>query len=212
MFKQALGLVLISLFVLGCSGKRYGHYGYTKKKTTTNVEKRKLKPKEHQKLLALKKVEILPKTIPTEITLKPKVVNNKPTNSSALHNTSVVRNIYGDVEADLIKSDSIAEPRVNTYSKIAFWSAIGTLGAGVAALAFGEFFFLLIPVLALVALIFGVIALRQIKRTGEYGRPKAEFALFVAIPFLLATILYSIIFWSIVKGVFPLVGFGGPTF
>lgn len=61
-----------------------------------------------------------------------------------------------------------------------------------------SFFALLIPFFTLLAFIFSIIALRQIKRTGEYGQPKADFALILSVPIILITL--SVLIFLVAQG------------
>ncbi len=185
---------IIVFTVSSCTGGLYSHYPKVKKQV---VAKETAKEEAERPIVIaeqLKAKEItqqiisLPVPQKVEIDLPPKLIQNRPIKFFTKQNT--------------VENDSIiplpATDVVNKNAKIAFWSAIGILGSGAAALAFSGFFALLIPVFTLLAFIFSIIALRQIKRTGEYGQPKADFALILSVPILL--IALSVLIFLVAQG------------
>jgi hypothetical protein len=79
--------------------------------------------------------------------------------------------------------------KTNKKAKLAFTSSIVALGSLAAGIIISPIFLLVMLLFAVVAFIYSIIALKQIKRTGEYGRAKAEFALYSSIPILVLSIV-----------------------
>lgn len=186
--KHLLLVVLLVVFCWGCSNKRYGNYAYSKKTISSKyikVEKHKAKPIIDNSY-SLHQVYDTIVALPVEMVYED-VITYKKVSVTA---PSEKETSFADT---LIENTSNGkEVKVNTQAKIAFWSAVGVLTAVFASIAFSGFFVLLIPILSILCLVFGIIALKRIKKTGEYGKPKAEFALFIGIPFLLASLIFGL--------------------
>ncbi len=194
MGKMYLYISVITLLLASCTGGLYSHYPKVKKQQTTK-EATKKEVEEKPIVIAeqLKSKEITQQIISLPVPQKADIILF----SKSLQDQQVKNFIEQKVgEKDNTLSDTI--DAVNKNAKIAFWSAIATLGSGAAAMAFGEFFILLIPFFALLAFIFAIIALRQIKRTGEYGKPKADFALILSVPIILITL--SVLIFLVAQG------------
>lgn len=194
MGKMYLYISVITLLLASCTGGLYSHYPKVKKQQATKeVTKKEVEEKPILVVEQLKSKEttqqivILAEPKKAEITLLPKPLQNQQVKSFA-------KRKVGENDSTTLPTTDV----VNKNSKIAFWSAIATLGSGAAAMAFGEFFILLIPFFALLAFIFAIIALRQIKRTDEYGKPKAEFALIISLPIILITL--SVLIFLVAQG------------
>lgn len=175
---------IIVFTVSSCAGGLYSHYPKVKKQVIVKGTAKEVAERPILMAEQLKSKEITQQIISLPVPQKAEIILF----SKSLQDQQVKNFIEQKVgEKDNTLSDTI--DAVNKNAKIAFWGAIATLGSGAAAMAFGEFFILLIPFFALLAFIFAIIALRQIKRTGEYGKPKAELALILSVPILIICIV-----------------------
>lgn len=194
MWKKYLYISVIALALSSCTGGLYSHYPKVKRQQVTKpiaekveIGKSTLKAEQLNSKGIIRQIASLPEPEKAVITLPLKPLENQQ-----------VKNFH---QQKVGENDSATLPTaevVNKNAKIAFWSSIGILGSIAAAGAFGGFFLFFAPLFALIAFIFAIIALRQIKRTGEYGKPKAEFALILSVPILL--IALSVLIFLVAQG------------
>lgn len=192
---KLITVLVITLFLFGCNTKRYGHYGYVKKsKALKEYANHQKEVVSYPSLTHGNKQET-------------KNIHSLEPHDSQINNSEIIKDstpIIPDSNHNIIIKDKVInndsdEFKVNTNSKIAFWSSVGAIATIGGAVFLTELFLIITPVLALLAFVFAIVALRQIKHSGEYGKPKAEFALFVAIPMLLAGILFGIAYYNILN-------------
>lgn len=184
-------VILIIVLLASCSGGIYCHYPKVKHqaKEKNISENRAEKIVLSQEILPAKGISAPTITIssPTKIDIKsfeiplslPKQIN-APTHKTA-------------IEGDGRPRDAT---HYNKNAKIAFVAAIGALAFLGAGLLIHPVFLIGMFLCTLLAFIKGIKAIRKIMKTGEYGRYKAEFALYVAIPLLFLSIVGIIVYLS----------------
>lgn len=168
-----------------CSSGVYSHYPKAKKqKATTAAKKDDLGLKKirfNQVLLSIQKRNVF--TFSTHEIAR-----------ISVDNTIIEKDLIG---IKISEKEGIppgdGKPRdvtqTNKKAKRAFVSSILALGSLAAGLIVSPIFLLVMLPFAVLAFIYSIIALKQIKRTGEYGRTKAEFALYSSIPILVLSIV-----------------------
>ncbi len=184
-------VILILVFFTSCSGGLYTHYP----KVRQQAKEKNLPEKQFDKItlkhetLPTKRISIPSATVQSPIKIEieqsqlpliPQKQINAPTQKTA---------ITGD-----------GRPRDATHynknAKVAFVAAIGALTFFVAGLLIHPAFLIAMFLCTLLAFVKGIKAIRKIMKTGEHGRYKAEFALYVAIPLLFLSIVGIIAYLS----------------
>ena len=184
-------VILIIVLLTSCSGGLYSHYPKVKHQAKEKdiPENRAEKIVLAQETLPAKGISAPTITIfsPTKIDIKsfetplssPKQIN-APTQKTA-------------VEGDGRPKDAT---HTNKNAKTAFIASIGALAFLGAGILIHPAFLIAMFLCTLVAFVKGIQAIRKIMKTGEYGRYKAEFALYVAIPLLFLSSVGIIVYLS----------------
>lgn len=180
------GLTAIILLLTSCTGGLYSHYPKVKHTPTPKqaiLHKHTIRTTE---AIGAKQITFQANTIDNSI----KYPLEGPVLLSPKKNTTTTAAPPKRTPADVTPT--------NGDAKFALVAAIGALGTFVLGIAINPILLIVSFVCALAALYFGRKALRQIRKTGEYGRRKAEFAVMVAIPILIFTlaILLAWVFWG----------------
>lgn len=174
--RNFLAIVIVFFLVSSCTSTRYGRYPKAKRLNHTKSVRKPISKKVFASEVTKYKIQSLPVELDNTIGL----VN--PSNPLEHNVQSVAK----------AKPKGDDKPRdvtpTNKNAKRAFISSIIALGSLTAGIFIAPFFLLLMIAFAAIAFVYSIIALKQIKRTGEYGRTKAEFALYSSIPILVLSI------------------------
>jgi hypothetical protein len=189
---QAVFWLLILLLTASCSGSVYSHYPKVKSKQAGQETAKPVLLKKFESLASKTTVLGLQLGSDSLFGLNTFVgvvipVKNKTSKVKKADKKETV--ITGNGRPDDVTP-------VNKKAKVAFWFSIAALGSLIAGLSISLVFIALMVLCAVFAFIYAIKALKRIKNTGEYGRPKAEFALFVSIPLLLFTL---ILIWAVLS-------------
>jgi hypothetical protein len=177
-------VILFLLLFAGCASGVYSHYPKVKHQAKSEGHQPTQTKKQFLVIetLELKRVEkqtiaIIPPTKADFI-----LVNQPYTTSKQITKPTQRAAIEGD-----------GRPRDATHynknAKVAFAAAIGALAFLGGGLLIHPAFLIAMFLCTLLAFVKGIKAIRKIMKTGEYGRYKAEFALYVAIPLLFLSIV-----------------------
>jgi len=169
--------------MVSCTSGVYQHYPKAKKQHTQKLNKKRriVFEKRHYSLTSLS-IKKYPIAIP------PSGIYRKELEDNTLEKNCC--------EATVAKKTTIppsdGRPKdltqTNKKAKISFASSIIALGSLAAGIALAPILLLVMIPFAVLAFIYSIIALKQIKRTGEYGKTKAEFALYSSIFILVLSI------------------------
>lgn len=184
--KAFLAIVLLSLFLGSCASGVYSHYpkGKKYKKPKARINRTGFS-KQHYSVNQL----IVRKHIELQIgsdTLGLLPENCVPQRVDVLLSKRVTKPLGDGKPKDATQT--------NKKAKKAFISSIIALGSMVAGITLAPFFLGLMVLFAAIAFYYSYRALKEIKRTGEFGRTKAEFALYTSIPILILSIFGLIAF------------------
>ena len=174
--------LLFLLVFTSCAGGLYSRYPKAKRSAQKSV----LPHKEEKRQLTVTD-SLRHKTIPQVL-----VAIDEPVKAEIqLLQPTKVNTVTIPQNTPVIMGDG--RPRDATHTnkdaKRAFIAAIGALGFFAGGLLVHPAFLIAMFLCALLALVKGIKAVRRIMKTGEYGRYKAEFALYVAIPLLFLTLV-----------------------
>lgn len=176
-----IGLAVLLLFS-SCSGSLYSHYPYVKqakKPARENTRQRSRITRVPGSFLQHKLPEPAGMGLPVDTA--------RAAIPPAIRPVKAIPAVYHPGTVAPADSTLAAEPGVNKKAKLAFWGSFVTIGS--IALAFISPWLLIVTVLLnILMVIYAFWAIREIRTSGEYGRPKAEFALFLMVPMLLLTI------------------------
>ena len=184
-------IILIIVLFASCSGGLYSHYPKVK-----HQDKEKNIPENRAEKVELSK-EILPaKGISTSsITISSSIeIERKSFEESLI----LPKQISAPTHKTAIEGDGRPKDATHTNknAKIAFVSSIGALAFLGAGILIHPAFLIAMFLCTILAFVKGIQAIRKIMKTGEYGRYKAEFALYVAIPLLFLSIVGIIVYLS----------------
>lgn len=184
MIVRLLYSLLVVFCASSCSVGSYSHYPKAKKQKVKTATKKRVSGFEkidfNQVSISIQKRNVF--TFSTHEIARVAIENNIAEKELMGLKTSEKESPPGD-----------GKPRdvtqTNKKAKRAFISSIIALGSLAAGLTVSPIFLLVMLPFAVLAFIYSIIALKQIKRTGEYGRTKAEFALYSSIPIIVLSIV-----------------------
>lgn len=184
-------VILIIVLFASCSGGLYSHYP----KVKHQVKERSI-PENR-----VEKVELSQEILPAKGISTSSIVISSPSEiERKSFETSLLLPKQGNAPTHKIAVEGDGRPKdathTNKNAKTAFIASIGALAFLGAGILIHPAFLIGMFLCTLVAFVKGIQAIRKIMKTGEYGRYKAEFALYVAIPLLFLSIVGIIVYLS----------------
>lgn len=180
--KVLLVSVILFLLVSSCSTGLYSHYPKSKKINEKQVQLQS-QPVFKKKYYSYNQLSLKENKIGFELDSQFDVIVGRvplPT-------------LYNSHQVGKLIPPGDGKPKdathTNKKAKRAFVSSIIALGSLVAGITVAPFFLIIMVVFAAIAFYYSAKALKEIKRTGEYGKPKAEFALYSSISILVLSIV-----------------------